>query len=85
MIKKIGSIKVLIRLLKENIFKEKDIKLKNYVTSDYDEYLQKTQDYHDKIIKRMYNTTKHAHETPTRLREILREQINYQEHRRKKY
>ena len=52
--------------------------IENRITEGYEKYLQTPSEYQDVVIKRIYKDTKYANESPNRLREILREQVNGQ-------
>ena len=42
----------------------------------YEEYLNKSPEYHDQVIKSMYKGTRFENEAPEKLRQILRAQVS---------
>ena len=67
-------IKLAMHLSSKKINKVEKI-IENKIKDDYTKYLQKPQEYRDMVLKRMYKDTKYAHESPEKLREIMRKQF----------
>jgi hypothetical protein len=45
----------------------------------YEEYLKKSPEYHDQVIRSMYKGTRFENESPEKLRQILRAQVSVRE------